>query len=197
VVVYTERRGAASDKDIEALSKRLGLSIGSWVVGFWKVSDGALLNDQVMIYSVADIDERNSTFEIDKNFKGKIAVGDDSGGRMILIDKSGVPGFWLVDSGSVSLDEFDRFDSLEKLLGFIEEDEEGDLGAGVGDIITIGGCKPSLEEVVGIKKSLGIDSSVVYLKKILAEPGEVIMKAVYAQKYRDVLLKYSHIIRFK
>ena len=197
MVVYTERRGAASDKDIEALSKRLGLSSGSWVVGFWKVSDGALLNDQVMIYSVADMDERNSTFEIYKNFKGKIAVGDDSGGRMILIDKSGVPGFWLVDSGSVSLDEFDRFDSLEKLLGFIEEDEEGDLGTGVGDIITIGGCKPSLEEVVGIKKSLGIDSSVVYLKKILAEPGEVIMKAVYAQKYRDVLLKYSHIIRFK
>jgi len=196
VVVYTERRGAASDKDIEALSKRLGLSIGSWVVGFWKVSDGALLNDQVMIYSVGDVDERNSAFEIEKNFKGKIAVGDDSGGRMILIDKNGVPGFWLVDSGSVSLGEFNRFESLEKLLDFIEEDEEGGLGTGVADIITIGGCKPSLEEVVGIKKSLGIDSSVVCLNKILAEPGEVIMKAVYTHKYRAALLKYSHIIRF-
>ncbi|BBH47308.1 SMI1/KNR4 family protein [Pseudomonas sp. KU43P] len=196
MVVHTERRDAASDKDIEASSKRLGLASDSWVVGFWKVSDGALLNDQVMIYSVGDIEERNSTFEVDKNFKGKIAVGDDSGGRMILIDKSGVPGFWLVDSGSVSLDEFDRFESLEKLLDFIEEGEEGDSGAGVGDIITIGGCKPSLEEVVGIKKSLGVDLSVVHLKKILAEPGEVIMKSVYAQKYRDALLKYSHIIRF-
>lgn len=197
MVTYTERHRAASATDIEALSKRLGLSGGSWIVKFWKGSDGALLNDQVMIYSVGDIEERNSTFEVDKNFKDKIAVGDDSGGRMILIDKSGVAGFWLVDSGSVSLNEFDRFESLERLLDFIEEGEGDHLGAGVGDIITIGGCKPSLDEVIGVKKMLGIDSSVVHLKAILAESGEVIMKSVYAQKYKEALLKYAHIIRFR
>ncbi|MGE7989473.1 SMI1/KNR4 family protein [Pseudomonas sp. NPDC089554] len=149
-MIFTECYGSASAEIIEALCERLGIFIESWIVEFWKKSDGALLNGQVLIYSVSSIEERNNTFEVEKNFKDMIAVGDDSGGRLVLISKNGKSGFLLVDSGSASLDESEQFVSLEKLLDFIEDDEGEDTG-GIGDIIATGG-KPSIEEVVGIKK---------------------------------------------
>lgn len=148
--IYTERHDAAPDKLIEEVAERLGIVTGSWILEFWRKSDGALLNDQVLIYSTSDIEERNDTFEVDKNFKGMVAIGDDSGGRIILIDKNDAGKLWLVDAGSVSLEASDQFVSLDQLLDFIvSEDDVDDVG--VGDIVTVG-SKPSLDEVFNIKR---------------------------------------------
>ncbi|MFJ4111523.1 SMI1/KNR4 family protein [Pseudomonas sp. NPDC089758] len=198
MMILSESQDGASEVRVEALCKRLGISSASWIVDFWRKSDGALLNDQVTIYSVSDVEERNRTFEIDRNFRGMIAVGDDSGGRVLLIDKNGSGSIFLVDSGSVSLEGSDKFGTLDKLLDFIVDDaEEGSSISGMGDITTIGSCKPTLDEVVDIKKMLGIDSSVVHLKSILSEPGKVVVRSVNLQKYKDVLIKFSHLIEFK
>lgn len=197
MVIITKRHVAASTASVEALCKRIGISSSAWIVEFWKESNGALLNGQVVVYSVGDIEERNNTFEVDKNLNDMIAVGDDSGGRLVMINKSGKSDFFLVDSGSVSLDHSDRFGSLEELLDFIEEDEGGGTGAGLGDIISTGRGKPSLEEVVAIKKMLGLSSSIVHLKAMLAERGKVVVSSVYSQKYKDALLKYPDIIEFR
>jgi len=198
MMIFSESHDGASEASIGELCKRLGISSASWIVDFWKKSDGSLLNDQVSIYSVGDVEERNQTFAIDKNFRGMIAVGDDSGGRVLLIDKNGSGNIFLVNSGSVSLEGSDQFGTLDKLLDFIEDDgEKGSSGGGIGDIITIGGCKPTLDEVVGIKKLLGVDLSVVHLRSILSEPGKVVMRSAYLQKYEDVLIGFSHLIEFK
>ncbi|MFV3284720.1 SMI1/KNR4 family protein [Pseudomonas sp. NY15356] len=193
--IYTERHDAAPDKLIEEVAERLGIVTGSWILEFWRKSDGALLNDQVLIYSTSDIEERNDTFEVDKNFKGMVAIGDDSGGRIILIDKNDAGKLWLVDAGSVSLEASDQFVSLDQLLDFIvSEDDVDDVG--VGDIVTVG-SKPSLDEVFNIKKALAVNVSVVELKKLLEEPGQVLLRSVYAQKYERALIEFSHIIRFR
>lgn len=199
MVIFTERHGAASAASIEALRNALGISNRAWIVDFWRKSDGALLNDQVLIYSVSDIEERNNTFEVEDSFKGMIAVGDDSGGRLILINKCGEGDFFLVDSGNTTLDGCDRFETIEKLLDYIEEDEgEGEVAtAGLGDIFSKGSCKPSIEEVVDIKKMLGLNYSIVQLKAILAKSGQVVMKSVYAQKYQEALKRFSHVIEFR
>lgn len=197
MVIFTERHGAAAAASIEALRNALGISNRAWIVDFWRKSDGALLNDQVLIYSVSDIEGRNNTFEVEDNFKGMIAVGDDSGGRLILINKCGEGDFFLVDSGSTTLDGCDRFETIEKLLDYIEEDEGEVATAGLGDIFSKGSCKPSIEEVVGIKKMLGLNYSIVQLKAMLAESGQVVMKSVYAQKYQEALKRFSHIIEFR
>ncbi|MBH3376748.1 MULTISPECIES: SMI1/KNR4 family protein [Bacteria] len=196
MVICTEQHEAAIDASIEHVCKKLGISDASWIVSLWKRTDGALLNDQVLIYSVGDIEERNQTFEVYKNFKGMIAIGDDSGGRLILIKKNGDKGFILSGSANVSLDYSDRYQSLEELLRSLMDDQD-DAGLGLGDILTKGGCKPSLEEIVSLKKMLGVGLSVVQLKALLGESGHVLLKSVYAQKYSDALVRFSHIIEFK
>jgi len=198
MMVFSESHDGASDARVEALCKRLGISCASWIVDFWKKSDGALLNDQVLIYSVSDVEERNRTFEIDRDFNGMITVGDDSGGRVLLINKNGSGNIFLVDSGSVSLEGSHQFVTIDKLLDYIEHVEEGgSSGGGIGDIITIGVCRPTLDEVVGIKKMLGIDLSVLHLKSILSEPGKVVVRSVHVQKYKDVLMRFSDLIEFR
>ncbi|ORL62998.1 SMI1/KNR4 family protein [Pseudomonas putida] len=195
MLIYTERHDAAPDKLIEEVAERLGIVTGSWILEFWRKSDGALLNDQVLIYSTSDIEERNDTFEVDKNFKGMVAIGDDSGGRIILIDKNDAGKLWLVDAGSVSLEASDQFVSLDQLLDFIASEDDVD-DVGIGDIVTVG-SKPSLDEVFNIKKALAVNISVVELKKLLEEPEQVLLRSIYAQKYERALIEFSHIIRFR
>jgi len=122
MVIYTEYSGAASSEEIDAICMRLGLCADSWIVHFWRQCNGALLNDQVLIYSTDEIEERNSTFQVNECFKGMVAVGDDSGGRLILIHKGEAAGLLLVDSGSGSLEGCERFESMIELLTYIKEE---------------------------------------------------------------------------
>lgn len=55
------------------------------VAQFYQRRDGMLTPDGVAIYPVADLAERNQTFEIADFCPGYLLVGDDSGGRGFLI----------------------------------------------------------------------------------------------------------------
>ena len=46
----------------------LGVDEDVWVARFWALYNGALLDDQVLIYSTEEIAERNKTYDIDKDF---------------------------------------------------------------------------------------------------------------------------------
>lgn len=159
-------------------------------------NNGALLNDQILIYSTDDIVERNSTFEIDEYFKKMIAIGDDSGGRAILIKKNGKDGFFLVDTGSPSRESSEQFESLEDVLRHLLS-EKDDAREDFGDIVTIGACKPTLEEVLGVKKMLGVCFSVTQLKAMLCGAGHTIISNVHFYKYKEALAKFSNLIKFK
>lgn len=100
----------------------LGLSAEAWPVLFWQQrSDGAMLEDQVQIYAAADIEERNHTYEVARYFPGWVAVGDDSGGRLLLAARQGGEGLWLVDAGAGTLDWADWFEHLDQLLESVRE----------------------------------------------------------------------------
>ncbi|WP_133248878.1 SMI1/KNR4 family protein [Pseudomonas sp. CC120222-01a] len=122
MIKYSACGGMATLEEIKAVCMRLQLDVDSWLVDFWRQRNGALLNDQVLIYSTVDIEERNATFQVDEHFNGMVAVGDDSGGRLILIDRDGASGLVLVDSGSGSLAGCERFKSMMELLAYIEEE---------------------------------------------------------------------------
>lgn len=193
---FTEKHRPAPTAKIEALCRKIGISRSSWIVEFWEQTDGALIDDQVLIYSVSEIEERNSTFEIYNNFKGMVAVGDDSGGRVILIDRGGLGDIYLVDAGGEGLDDENRFSSLEELLEDLSN-EIGEDNEVVGNIVTVEGCKPTLEEIVSIKRMLALDCSSAKLKSMLGEGGAILLRAVYFQRYREALDKLSHVIRFQ
>ncbi|UXH76183.1 SMI1/KNR4 family protein [Roseateles amylovorans] len=98
-------RGADSNELI-ALEQQLGYTIPSEHKVLLQMANGFTLENGVFIYSSSELFERNSTFEVDRYSPGYIAIGDDSGGRSILIarEKAGV---FLVDQGSMDPDEFE------------------------------------------------------------------------------------------
>jgi len=72
-----------------------------------KTHGGDFCNDRVCLYGVADIIERNETYEVRRFCPGFIAIGDDSGGRAVVIALGKDPGpVYLVDYGSMMPDDF-------------------------------------------------------------------------------------------
>ena len=60
----------------------------------------------MLLYSTDDLAERNETFEVREYAPGHLAIGDDSGGRSILIGLDGSRAVYLVDQGSMDPDDF-------------------------------------------------------------------------------------------
>lgn len=104
---------------LQAVCAELGLPSDTWLMDFWRQHAGAWLVDQVVVYAIDDVQERNHTFEVAQYFPRQIAVGDDSGGRLILVDRLADSGLWLVDAGSPSLDGAEHFDTLAQLAAAV------------------------------------------------------------------------------
>lgn len=108
--------------NLQAVCAELGLPSDTWLKDFWRQHAGAWLVDQVVVYPIDDVPERNHTFEVAQYFPRQIAVGDDSGGRLILADRLADSGLWLVDAGSPSLDGAEHFDTLAQLAAAVERE---------------------------------------------------------------------------
>ncbi|MFS0827471.1 hypothetical protein [Pseudomonas phoenicis] len=109
---------------LQAVCAVLDLPSDSWLMDFWQQHAGAWLVDQVVVYAIGDVQERNHTFEVAQYFPRQIAVGDDSGGRLILVDRLADSGLWLVDAGSPSLDGAEHFDTLAQLVAAVVREHE-------------------------------------------------------------------------
>lgn len=192
-IKYTETKHAASAKSITDIIQTLGVDRDVWIVKFWSRYDGALLNDQVLMYSTNDIVERNQTYEIGINFPERVLIGDDSGGRLILIDKTIPDVFYLIDSGDPFLEDAVIFHSIEELMDNISG-EETDLSA-TFNIVAIASDKPTPQEVLAIKKGLGLSFSITDLKGKLEKRNEIILSDVKIVKYEAIVMAYNHLIR--
>lgn len=194
-IKYTETHPAASAKSIAGVIHTLGVDRDAWVAKFWARYDGALLNDQVLIYSVSDVIERNQTYEIGNSFPRQIAIGDDSGGRLILIDKVASEVFYLIDSGDPFLEDADIFYSIDELLDNLSGEQDSTLNK--IDIVAVGDDKPTSQEVLAIKKGLGLSFSIADIKAKLEQKNEVILADVKAVKYESIVMSFRHLIRFE
>ena len=74
--------------------------------------NGFLLENGLLIYSTYDAPERNETFEVKKYAPGYFAIGDDSGGRavVIVLNNEECP-VYLVDQGSMAPDDMEKLNS--------------------------------------------------------------------------------------
>lgn len=94
-------------------------------------SDGLYTDEGVLIYGAEQIAERNQTWETELYAEGYVAVGDDSGGKvLIMLAEAGAKDVWIVDGGSMSPDDgmhvtdhFIRWVNEGLELGEPEEDE--------------------------------------------------------------------------
>ncbi len=121
-VIYTDAGAPASASEIRIVCDELGLAHHAWLATFWAQRNGAMLNDRVLIYATDFIAERNQTYEIGSSFPGYVSVGDDSGGRLILVPASGDTRFHLIGAGDPFIDDAEVFASIDALVAYIESE---------------------------------------------------------------------------
>jgi hypothetical protein len=115
----TEKNPPASIERINAIARLSAIHPTSWLGNFWTVSDGAMIEDLIRIYSTDELVERQQTYEIADYFADHLLIGDDSGGRLILLDRASMMHFYLLDAGCPSIDDVEVFASLEALVAAV------------------------------------------------------------------------------
>ncbi|UFH51288.1 hypothetical protein [Pseudomonas sp. KNUC1026] len=113
---YTSKNPPASTEAITLAMQQCTIEPRAWICGFWAQCDGAMIIDLVQIYSTDMITERQQTYEIAAYFPDHLLVGDDSGGRLILLERSGKHRFYLQDSGDPFIDDAMAFSSIDDLI---------------------------------------------------------------------------------
>lgn len=99
-------RSGASKDTLNALEAQLGTPLPPEYRALLSQADGFACNNGLLIYSASEVAERNETFEVMAYAPGYLAIGDDSGGRSILVSKAS-QGVFLADQGSMDPDDFE------------------------------------------------------------------------------------------
>ena len=86
---------------------------------FIKITNGHYFENGVVIYSTDDVFERNITFEVQIYLGDYLAIGDDSGGRSIVVPFMG-QGVFIVDQGSMMHEDLQWIS--DSLINWIESD---------------------------------------------------------------------------
>jgi hypothetical protein len=74
----------ASEEALEECERRLEKALQRDLSALLRSTDG-FHSETVLIYGTNHLPERNRTFEVDRYCLGFIAIGDDGGGRAILL----------------------------------------------------------------------------------------------------------------
>lgn len=98
----------ATEAQIQAASRALGVHLPAYYAEFLRRTNSLGPEGSLVLYAVDDLAERNETFEVRAYAPGYLAVGDDSGGRSILIALDGSPRVFIVDQGSMDPDDFEE-----------------------------------------------------------------------------------------
>lgn len=104
----------ASMGDLLRLEVELGRPVPNEYKVFMQLTDGALFDSGLMIYSAGEVYERNKTFSFFEYLPDYLSIGDDSGGQSIIIPYEGL-GVYLVGHGFLDKSNF------EVLGGTLEE----------------------------------------------------------------------------
>ncbi|MDP5167545.1 SMI1/KNR4 family protein [Pseudomonas syringae] len=196
MISFTEKNSPANVNEIESICKELGVSEKNWLRKFWPECNGAVLEDQIVIYPTDQIVERNKTYEIDINFPEYILIGDDSGGGLILIPKKGLEKFYFIGSGDPFINDAEVFDSIEQLTAYAMADVDSDSDSDSGNIVSVAEIKPKASDVLKIKKDFNLDYSIALLTKKLEKKDEIISENVKHIKYKSALKLHRQFVRF-
>ena len=89
------------------------------------------IGDFVLIYGLADVVERNETYEVQRYLDGWFAIGDDGAGSAILMKLDGSPEVFRRGHGSIGAmdpeliaDSFDAWISNDCPAPWIEDEDE-------------------------------------------------------------------------
>lgn len=85
----------ASEQAIADVELAMGMSLPDEMRDLLLAADGFRLDNGVGIYGTDEIEERNATFEVGKYAPGYLAIGDDSGGRAVMLRFGNAGVYWV------------------------------------------------------------------------------------------------------
>jgi len=94
----------ATSQELTLLKNTFGSDVPTELEALLSRANGLGLQNGIVIYACHEVAERNATYQVDKYIPGFIAIGDDSGGRAILLSQF-QPQVFLADYGSLDVDE--------------------------------------------------------------------------------------------
>lgn len=152
----------ANIKDIMRIERQWGRSLPLDYVNFLKFSDGLQeMESGLVLYGTEDIVDRNNTINSDVFRMDYLAIGDDSGGRMLLM--SDVGDIFVVDMGGVDIPaesslSWSDLPMLNDVMVFTNCFDDGMCSIYLNNIVT-------KSDLLLIKSSFGLTSGIVDLYK--------------------------------
>ena len=73
----------------------------------WSLCDGFLLGSGVKVCETREIQNRNTVFPLQDNARSYLLIGDDSGGRGLLLPRYAVGSLQICDLAFLDLDDFE------------------------------------------------------------------------------------------
>ncbi len=97
-----------SQPAIAAFQHWLGQALPPYYLAFLQGREEGYCGEQVLLYGAESLLERNATYETQPYCPGFIAIGDDGGGRAVMLALDGPDrAVYLVDHGSMQRDDFE------------------------------------------------------------------------------------------
>ncbi|MGK5005881.1 SMI1/KNR4 family protein [Janthinobacterium sp. LB2P70] len=96
-------------QEVEAFQHWLGRALPAYYLRFLQGWQESVRGEQVLLYGAGSLVERNATYDTPLSCPGFIAIGDDSGGRAVMLAlDDGDRAVYLVGHGSMQRDDFER-----------------------------------------------------------------------------------------
>ena len=181
----------ASNQAIGDAERQLACSIPPALRELYTESDGLASGSGNLIYSAADLPERNRMFEVATYAPGFVAVGDDRGGRVLLMSSSG-EALW-VDAGSMDPAHGDPLEMPWDVwieAGLPPASEEEDCPPRLIDIYLERAPEGALGSLVLLKRELSLEVS---SKQLLALVDQVPVRLQRAVPYGRALTRCRRI----
>lgn len=96
---HVQLRAPADPSAVSTAERTLGRALPRPILDLYRDSDGLTTDHGILVYGAGELVERNRTLEVALYAPGYLAVGDDGGGRALLLSPS-EDGCW-VDMGSM------------------------------------------------------------------------------------------------
>ncbi|UQV43280.1 SMI1/KNR4 family protein [Janthinobacterium lividum] len=97
-----------SGQAIDAFQQSLGRSLPTYYLSFLQDGQEGVRGEQVLLYGADSLMERNATYDTALSCPGYITIGDDSGGRAVMLALDGAErAVYLVGHGSMQREDFE------------------------------------------------------------------------------------------
>ncbi|MFE3574649.1 SMI1/KNR4 family protein [Lysinibacillus sp. NPDC059133] len=182
------KNAPASENEIRSLEDKMNIRLPVTYRSLLKNTNGFSIAGGVLIYGTEDLIERNETWEVNEYAKGYVAIGDDGGGNVFLMELNDEESkIYVLDCGDmnpqnatiIAVDFNSWIDS-----GCVSELEEGELDNPIETCSIVLTALPigGLKDLVKIKNVLHLKISAFDLLKCSKTlPCELVNEYPYYQ----------------